>query len=200
MMSALGELRQQAGALLARRAFAEALESYELLRAALVERFGEGHLHVAQADETLGGVARAAGQLARARSYFEAARAVLATVDPPRLSSIDHVLRHLDPLPAEVLRDRPVLRLEHEGALYTMDRDVFFIGRGIERVHLYVPSAMLSRVHARVLWDGAFMMEDCASENGTLHEGRPIRSPQAIRDGDVFLAGDAPVRFRYATA
>lgn len=186
----LSDLRQRAGKLVAMRAFADAIPIYLYLREALVERFGEENANVALVDETLGGVARAAGDLDLARRFFEAARGIHATVDPLRASSIDEVLRYLDPLPTEVLRERPSLRLEHDGAFYEVDRDVYFIGRGIERVHLYIHSDMLSRVHARVVWEnGTFLFEDCRSENGTFFEERMLRTPHAIRDRDVFLAG-----------
>ena len=186
----LSDLRSRAARLLAARAFAGALDVYLELRAALAERFGEGHVNVALVDETLGGVACAQGDTRLARRFFDAARAVQAKLDPRRASSIDEALLHLDPLPIEVLRARPCLRLEHEGVPHLVDRDVYFIGRGIERVHLYIHSDMLSRVHARVLWeDGAYLFEDCRSENGTLFEGGLLRAPHAIRDGDEFLAG-----------
>jgi hypothetical protein len=137
----------------------------------LLEKFGEGHVYVAQVDEILGGLARVSG-----------AR-----------------LAHLDPLDAATLAGRPRVRVDCAGASWSVERDVFYIGRGIESVHLYVPSPMLSRVHARILWSAAegWLFEDCKSEDGSYFGGERVdRRP--LRDGDAYALGTSAVTLRFA--
>jgi DNA-binding NtrC family response regulator len=59
--------------------------------------------------------------------------------------------------------------------------------------------AMMSRRHARVVFAGAgqYVLEDLASRNGTLVDGKPIAS-QALVDGAVFETGRTAWIFRLA--
>jgi hypothetical protein len=198
--SRLGELRERARELVARGAFDDAGVVYEELREELVSRFGDVHLYVAEVIDTLAGTARHAGDLTTARRYFEQAREMYRSIDKARAGSLDHLLAHLDPLPAEELARRPALVLVHEneGREHPMLYNQLYIGRGLERVHLLIHSSMLSRVHARVLWRApdAFEMEDCRSENGTLFEGQPI-TRRLIGNGDVYLLGNERIMCRF---
>jgi len=68
--------------------------------------------------------------------------------------------------------------------------DQIYIGRGLDRAHLFIHSPMLSRIHARVIWDSTHWgFEDCASENGTLFQGNRLVDRRAIEDGDEYMLG-----------
>jgi hypothetical protein len=195
----LADLRQRAGLLVARGAFVEACVVYEELRSLLASQFGETTEPVAKVIETMAGVARQGDDLASARRHFERAREIYAIIDPSRVPSLDTVLGNVDRVSVEELARRPVLTLTHHRpehraggprAVIAMVYDQIYIGRGIERVHLFIHSPMLSRIHARVLWRApdAFVIEDCRSENGTLFEGQMI-DRRVIRDADVYMLG-----------
>ncbi len=64
----------------------------------------------------------------------------------------------------------------------------------------YDPRVTVSRQHARI-WraEGRYWIEDLASVNGTLVNGRrllPPRTPQALRDGDRVQMGEVALLFR----
>ncbi len=65
----------------------------------------------------------------------------------------------------------------------------------------YDPGATVSRRHARI-WraEGRYWIEDLASVNGTLVNGRrllPPRTPQALHDGDRVQIGEVSLLFRH---
>ncbi len=153
-----------------------------------------------------------------ARRFFEAAREIYRTADPTRVASIDHVLAHLDPVALEVLAQRPRLvvarmrdgqtrpvlnqRGTGGGAPLPSSRrremnDVFVLGRGIERVHMALLDATVAR--AQILWRERLRweIEDCASVNGTVFEGKRMTA-HTITDGDVYVLGDERIECRLA--
>ncbi|HEY3498392.1 MAG TPA: sigma 54-interacting transcriptional regulator [Polyangiaceae bacterium] len=71
------------------------------------------------------------------------------------------------------------------------------IGRKVERGGLRVEDPKLSRVHARVVWDGrvgAFRVGDENSANGTAVDGRRI-AVATLQHGSVLRAGDTVLVF-----
>jgi hypothetical protein len=60
---------------------------------------------------------------------------------------------------------------------------------------LVVPDATVSRRHARTWWhDGSLWLEDCGSQNGTLVNGRPVKSAVRLRSGDLVTFGSVECR------
>ena len=79
-----------------------------------------------------------------------------------------------------------------------LDRDQSILGRNPAAADLVVTSPLVSRVHARLLWQkGQYCIEDISSRNGTWVNGRflPPGSRQPLKNGDELLLGDQ--RFRY---
>ncbi len=58
------------------------------------------------------------------------------------------------------------------------------IGRS-EECQISLPDRQVSRVHARIAWNGAeYMLEDLGSKNGTHLNGQDIGQPSPLQDGD----------------
>ena len=83
---------------------------------------------------------------------------------------------------------------ELAGKRYLLNRhESFLIGRRVERGGLALNDPRLSRVHARVAWDGraaSFRVADLDSANGTFVNGERS-SIATLEDGTVFRVGDA---------
>jgi pSer/pThr/pTyr-binding forkhead associated (FHA) protein len=81
-----------------------------------------------------------------------------------------------------------------QGMEYTMDRTYAVIGRSKDAaVPLRDPLA--SREHAVILFhDGAFVLKDLDSTNGTHMRGSSIRQ-RKLRHGDKFRVGDTVLQF-----
>ena len=73
-------------------------------------------------------------------------------------------------------------------------RDVV-IGRG-EFCDLVLRKKTVSRKHARVFFDGeSYRVEDLGSTHGTFLNGKRVRAPTVLRDGDHFSVYDVPIAF-----
>lgn len=73
------------------------------------------------------------------------------------------------------------------------------IGRGTQN-DVAIPALSLSRTHARILKlespGRGFQIEDLGSRNGTFVNGKPVRAPVALHDGDDIRVGDVSMCFR----
>ena len=50
---------------------------------------------------------------------------------------------------------------------------------------IQLPARLVSRNHAQIRWqDGCYQLEDLGSKNGTYHNGKPVKSPTPLQDGD----------------
>lgn len=73
----------------------------------------------------------------------------------------------------------------------TVRANRFTIGRGPDN-DLTIDDHGLSRRHALIeMFDGVVQASDCASRNGTLINGAPVRDATPLRDGDTIEIGDA---------
>lgn len=102
--------------------------------------------------------------------------------------------------------DKPVLIMregELSGQRWTIEAEQFLIGRGSD-CQLVLPERQVSRHHVRIVREsGRFMLEDLDSKNGTHLNGRVVKDPVALKDGDeiqialavklVFVGTDATV-------
>lgn len=110
--------------------------------------------------------------------------------------------------------EQPVL-IEREGQLvgqrWTIDRDVYIIGRGGEST-LVLPERQVSRHHVKILNEnGRYLLQDLGSKNGTHLNGTQITGTVPLQDGDeiqialcvklVFVGTDAtlPLTFEPPT-
>jgi hypothetical protein len=96
------------------------------------------------------------------------------------------------PLPARV-----ILR-QNDGTeeIYPFTGDVLSIGRGRNNDIQIRNDAKISRYHCRIYrQQGAFVIEDNRSSNGTLVNGEPIDSRQ-ITGGEQIMIGETPVLFQ----
>jgi diguanylate cyclase (GGDEF)-like protein len=78
-----------------------------------------------------------------------------------------------------------VLRGDHVGALYPLDRDEVVIGRSCD-VAVALPDDNLSRQHARIARapaGGEYTIEDLGSTNGTFVDGERVRGKRVLEDG-----------------
>ena len=62
---------------------------------------------------------------------------------------------------------------------------------------VWLDSGSVSRRHARLLvTDDGARLEDLDSKNGTTVNGRPVREPAPLRDGDQLIIGAVPLTYR----
>lgn len=85
-------------------------------------------------------------------------------------------------------RDVPMLIIETgqlAGQRWMIDSDVVIIGREPGFADLLLPERQVSRRHAKIerTPDG-FMLTDLNSKNGTFLNGKPVKRPQLLQDGD----------------
>lgn len=76
------------------------------------------------------------------------------------------------------------------------EREKTVIGRGAQ-CDLILKGNNISRQHAVITWDGAsYLLADNQSLNGTFLNGRRIREPEALKEGDLIAVGSFDIRFR----
>ena len=76
------------------------------------------------------------------------------------------------------------------GRVLALSPDQFTIGRS-PHADLHLPEEGVSRKHARICWaDGAYVLEDLSSQNGTFVAGRPVTIAE-LRQGDLICIGPA---------
>ncbi len=83
--------------------------------------------------------------------------------------------------------EKPLLIMvegESIGRKWVIAGDVLTIGRS-EDCDIVLPQRQVSRRHARISYqDGRYILEDLGSKNGTFVNGREVREPCILRDGD----------------
>lgn len=71
------------------------------------------------------------------------------------------------------------------GQRWLIDSDCVIIGREPETAHLLLPERQVSRRHARIeRTPNGFVLTDLGSKNGTFVNGKEVREPQLLQDGD----------------
>ena len=71
------------------------------------------------------------------------------------------------------------------GQRWLMDSDTVIIGREAGVAHLLLPERQVSRRHAKIeRTDSGFILTDMESKNGTFLNGKEVREPQKLQDGD----------------
>lgn len=71
------------------------------------------------------------------------------------------------------------------GQRWLIDSDCVIIGREPETAHLLLPERQVSRRHARIeRTPNGFVLTDLGSKNGTFVNGREVREPHLLQDGD----------------
>ncbi len=90
-----------------------------------------------------------------------------------------------------------VLRGDNPGALYMLDREEHVIGRDLD-ASIALTDGNLSRQHARISRaEGAFMIEDLGSTNGTFVDGARVQGRQMLEDGcRIYLGTQVVLHFR----
>jgi pSer/pThr/pTyr-binding forkhead associated (FHA) protein len=74
----------------------------------------------------------------------------------------------------------------------------FVIGRATDAA-IQIDSVGVSRLHARILVSGReARIEDLGSKNGTFVDGRPVKDPRILNDGDEVRVGPIALTFRVA--
>jgi pSer/pThr/pTyr-binding forkhead associated (FHA) protein len=82
-------------------------------------------------------------------------------------------------MPRLVLTDGP-----NAGKAYPLEESLT-IGRGADN-DVVLPASEVSRRHARIAWEnGAYVIADLGSKNGTMVNGEPITGPRTLRGGDA---------------
>jgi hypothetical protein len=83
----------------------------------------------------------------------------------------------------------PALRVRHTGQVFPLTRAPVTIGRQDDNV-IVLSDPQVSRHHAAIAWQqGAFVIRDLNSANGTYIDERRIEAPQRLRDGQVLRMG-----------
>ncbi len=71
------------------------------------------------------------------------------------------------------------------GQRWLVDNDCVIIGREAGEAHLLLPERQVSRKHAKIERTPAgFVLTDLSSKNGTFLNGKEVREPQVLQDGD----------------
>jgi predicted component of type VI protein secretion system len=85
-------------------------------------------------------------------------------------------------------QDSPMLIIENgqmAGQRWLMDSDCVIIGREVGVAHLLLPERQVSRKHAKIeRTETGFVLTDLESKNGTFLNGKEVREPQVLHDGD----------------
>ena len=91
--------------------------------------------------------------------------------------------------------DGPVALLRIAGRSILLGHGVNTVGRDPD-CDVYVNDSSVSRVHARIVVDGAdATVEDLASKNGTALRGAPVKTPAKLIDGDGVEFGSVKAQF-----
>lgn len=95
------------------------------------------------------------------------------------------------------LRDSHMLRVirgPEPGALWSLYEGEAIIGRGLQ-ASVRIEDDSVSRQHARVIVGPAGVtLRDLGSENGTYVEGKKLKGPTVLRDGDRITVGNVCLR------
>ncbi len=71
------------------------------------------------------------------------------------------------------------------GERWLLDSDVVIIGREAGETDLLLPERQVSRKHAKIeRTDTGFLLTDLESKNGTFLNGKELREPKMLQDGD----------------
>ncbi len=71
------------------------------------------------------------------------------------------------------------------GQRWLIDSDCVIIGREADAAHLLLPERQVSRKHAKIeRTPNGFVLTDLESKNGTYLNGKQVREPQVLQDGD----------------
>jgi predicted component of type VI protein secretion system len=85
-------------------------------------------------------------------------------------------------------QDSPMLIIESgqlAGQRWLVDSDSIIIGREVGEVDLLLPERQVSRKHARIeRTSEGFVLTDLTSKNGTFLNGKEVREPKHLQDGD----------------
>ena len=95
--------------------------------------------------------------------------------------------------------ERLIISVEGAGdRAHPLDEDIVLLGRG-EDCGIKIARTEISRFHARIerQSDGALLIEDLGSSNGTFVNGQRITQATPLKAGDRLLFGDVaamPIR------
>ncbi|MEO8941434.1 MAG: FHA domain-containing protein [Isosphaeraceae bacterium] len=82
-----------------------------------------------------------------------------------------------------------VVQGKPEGKTIPLAGPLFLIGRG-ERCHLRPNSELVSREHTEIsIGDDAVIVRDMGSRNGTLVNGKPLKGPHSLKNGELLQVG-----------
>jgi len=74
---------------------------------------------------------------------------------------------------------------QQAGERWLLDSDVVIIGREAGETDLLLPERQVSRKHARIeRTEQGFLLTDLGSKNGTFLNGKELREPRLLQDGD----------------
>jgi hypothetical protein len=85
-------------------------------------------------------------------------------------------------------QDAPMLIIQNgqkAGERWILDSDVVIIGREAGETDLLLPERQVSRKHAKIeRTETGFLLTDLESKNGTFLNGKELREPKMLQDGD----------------
>ena len=71
------------------------------------------------------------------------------------------------------------------GERWLLDSDIVIIGREAGETDLLLPERQVSRKHAKIeRTETGFLLTDLESKNGTFLNGKELREPKMLQDGD----------------
>lgn len=79
---------------------------------------------------------------------------------------------------------------ENTGKIFSIEKDEIILGRE-SKCDFVIDDVEVSRRHAKITFrDGQYILHDLKSTNGTVINGRKIRKPEVLRNGDIITIGE----------
>lgn len=100
------------------------------------------------------------------------------------------------------IRARLIPEPEGAGEVKVLTGDLYLLGKSEEASDICIPSPAVSRLHARLLWDGkTYRILDMNSRNGTFRNGALLDPGMAVplRSGDTLRFADRSFRYEQLT-
>lgn len=131
--------------------------------------------------------------MSKASGTQSPASSPVGNVVQPQVKKPEIPLKSANPL--KIIIKEKAIKTE-EGAIWIPDVFPCFIGRDSSKVQVLIPDLRTSMVHAKLyIEQGAAMLSDEGSTNGTFVNGKRVSEPVELLTGDEVVIGDTTLFF-----
>jgi len=79
---------------------------------------------------------------------------------------------------------------DNTGKIFSIEKDEIILGRE-NKCDFVIDDVEVSRKHAKIAFrEGHYILQDLKSTNGTVINGRKIKKPEVLRNGDIITIGE----------